>query len=240
LNRAKSVARQRSAEHRPCDCPSWDKAQEARVKCAEAWANAGSLAHAPKVALLKEYLVLLFHTVMPPDRVGIVRKLRWGYTLKKDAPGAYRLDMTVARFKNARFCPSARFEDSHGGFDRRLEMLTTSACCHADGPSVTSVSAIIAPALDAYIDLIAFDFDDQPYVFCTARDPLRCQTSSQWSAYCKKIFERWSGVACPPKMLVSRSSALIEENHAVWTDALALLSPASVVRHVDSQQRGEP
>ena len=38
-----------------------------------------------------------------PDRVGIVRKLRWGYTLKKDAPGAYRLDMTEARFKNSRF-----------------------------------------------------------------------------------------------------------------------------------------
>ena len=32
-----------------------------------------------------------------------VRKLRWGYTLKKDAPGAYRLDMTEARFKNSRF-----------------------------------------------------------------------------------------------------------------------------------------
>ena len=38
-----------------------------------------------------------------PDRVGIVRKLRLGYTLKKDAPGAYRLDMTEARFKNSRF-----------------------------------------------------------------------------------------------------------------------------------------
>jgi hypothetical protein len=85
-------------------------------------------------------------------------------------------------------------------------MLTLSACYHTDGPSVTSVSALIAPALDAYINLITFDFDDQPYVFKTARDPLRCQTSSQWSAYCKKIFQRWSGVACPPKMLVSRST----------------------------------
>ena len=45
----------------------WDKAQEARVKCAEAWAKAGSLSFDKKVALLKEYLVLLFHTVMPPD-----------------------------------------------------------------------------------------------------------------------------------------------------------------------------
>ena len=43
----------------------WDKAQEARVKCAAAWANSGRLSHDKKVALLKEYLVLLFHTVMP-------------------------------------------------------------------------------------------------------------------------------------------------------------------------------
>ena len=43
----------------------WDKAQEARVKCATAWANSGRLSHDKKVALLKEYLVLLFHTVMP-------------------------------------------------------------------------------------------------------------------------------------------------------------------------------
>ena len=88
---------------KPANWLDWDKAQEARVKCAAAWAKAGSLSHDKKVALLKEYLVLLFHTVMPPDRVGIVRKMRWNATLKRDAPGAYRLDMTEARFKNSRF-----------------------------------------------------------------------------------------------------------------------------------------
>lgn len=159
---------------KPANWLDWDKAQEARVKCAEAWSKARTLSHDAKVALLKEYLVLLFHTVMPPDRVGIVRKLRWNATLKRDAPGAYRLDMTQARFKNSRFY----------------------------GPSVTSVSSMIAPALDAYVSLIAFEMEDAPYVFCMKRDATRCQTSSQWSAYCKDIFKKWSGVACPPKMLV--------------------------------------
>ena len=107
------------------------------------------------------------------QRVGIVRKLRWGVSLKKDAPGAYRLDMTTQRFKNSRFY----------------------------GPSVTSISSMIAPMLDKYIELIAFEFEQQPYVF-SMKDPLRCQTSSQWSAYCKGIFKKWSGVACPPKMLL--------------------------------------
>ncbi len=102
-----------------------------------------------------------------------MRKLRWGYTLKKDAPGAYRLDMTTARFKNSRFY----------------------------GPSVTSVSKLIAPALDAYVELISLDYEHQPYVWCAARDSSRCLTTSQWSAYAKAIFKKWSGVACPPKML---------------------------------------
>ena len=52
---------------KPANWLDWDKAQEARVKCAAAWAKAGSLSHDRKVALLKENLVLLFHTVMPPD-----------------------------------------------------------------------------------------------------------------------------------------------------------------------------
>ena len=56
---------------------------------------------------------------------------------------------------------------------------------------------MIAPALDAYVELIALDFDDKPYVFCEKRDPNRCLTSSAWSAYCKAIFKKWSGVACP-------------------------------------------
>ena len=164
---------------KPANWLEWDKAQEARVKCEEAWAKAGSLSHDKRVALLKELLVLQFHTVMPPDRVGIVRKLRWGMTLKQDAAptstecGAYRLDMTEARFKNSRFY----------------------------GPSVTSVSALIAPTLDVYVDLIRFDFAEKPYVFSMKSAPERCLTSSQWSAYCKSIFKKWSGVACPPKML---------------------------------------
>ena len=45
--------------------------------------------------------------------------------------------MTTARFKNSRFY----------------------------GPSVTSVSKLIAPALDAYVELISLDYEHQPYVW---------------------------------------------------------------------------
>ena len=58
---------QRLYAKKPANWLDWDTAQQARVKCARAWADAGRLGHDAKVALLKEYLVLLFHTVMPPD-----------------------------------------------------------------------------------------------------------------------------------------------------------------------------
>jgi len=58
---------QRLYAKKPANWIDWDTAQEARVKCARAWADAGRLGHDARVALLLEYLVLLFHTVMPPD-----------------------------------------------------------------------------------------------------------------------------------------------------------------------------
>ena len=64
---------------------------------------------------------------------------------------------------------------------------------------MTSVSSLIAPALVQYLELSAFDIEHRPYVFC-CKDPQRCMTSSQWSAYAKSVFLRWSGVACPPRM----------------------------------------
>ena len=213
---------------RPENWLEWDATQAARVKCVEEWnAKSASLPHAAKLALLKELLVLMFHTVMPrehspqiessvpstslfrmrcacsaADRVGIVRKLRWGATLKKDAESAYRLDMTVARFKNRSVrafgcAPCVPALSPSCGFPVRSRFY---------GPSVTSVSSMIAPYLDTYVNLVQFDFEDQPYVFCT-RDPTRCRSSSDWSSYCKAIFKKWSGVASPCAACSSHSTS---------------------------------
>ena len=115
--------------------------------------------------------------------------------------------MTEARFKNSR----ARTSRNPLPSDQDSKC-TAPVSAGFYGPSVTSISSLIAPALDQYVELVAFEFEDKPYVFCT-RDATRCQTSSAWSAYCKSIFKKWSGVACPPKMLV-RAQAL--------TDSLAI------------------
>lgn len=50
---------------KPDNWIEWDVAQQGRVKCAAAWEkDKAALAHPVKVARLREYLVLLFHTVM--------------------------------------------------------------------------------------------------------------------------------------------------------------------------------
>ena len=67
-------------------------------------------------------------TVQPPDRVGVVRKLRLGVTLKKEG-SSYTLDMTTARYKTSRFY----------------------------GPSITSMSALLKEPLDAYLSSLVFE-----------------------------------------------------------------------------------
>ena len=73
------------------------------------------------------------------------------------------------------------------------------------GPTVTTVSKLVAPWLQLWIDALQFEFHprDEPYLFFCNGDVTRCQTSSQWTATVKQAFQRWSPnqVACPPKML---------------------------------------
>ena len=84
---------------------------------------------------------------------------------------------------------------------------------------MTSISKLIAPALDQYVELIKFDFEERPYLFGMNSDATRCMTSSQWSAYCKRIFQKWCGVACPPKMLRA-SFVVFVRNHEASPEIL--------------------
>jgi hypothetical protein len=82
----------------------WDDAQKARMAAEAAYkALPTTAAPARKLQALKEWLIICLHTVQPPDRVGVTRKLRLNVTLKKEG-GSYTLDMTQARYKTSRFC----------------------------------------------------------------------------------------------------------------------------------------
>ena len=71
----------------------WEEAQRARVKAEAAYRAARGQ---KRLQLLKEWLILSFLTVMPPDRVGVIRKLRWNASLKRAGNG-FVLDCSTQR-----------------------------------------------------------------------------------------------------------------------------------------------
>ena len=50
-----------------------------------------------RVTALKEVVAIAFLSLLPPDRVGVTRRLRFGHTLKKKADGNYRLDLSLRK-----------------------------------------------------------------------------------------------------------------------------------------------
>ena len=156
----------------------WEQAQRGRVLAIEAWrAHAASL-DAPNSAketlLLRDVLIMLFHTVQPPDRVGVVRKLRLGHTLKRGGKHGYILDLTAPNaHKTAKFY----------------------------GPTATSISKLIVPWLHRYLDVASLREQDKPYLFHPHTTPTRALSPSQWCAVVKACFAKHTSVACSPKQL---------------------------------------
>ena len=98
---------------------------------------------------------------------------------------------------------------------------------------MTTVSKLVAPWLQLWIDSLQFEFHprEEPYLFFCNGDTTRCQTSSQWTTTVKQAFQRWSPskTACPPKML--RTSFI---THLRGSDAApeVLQSAATTMKHL--------
>ena len=71
----------------------WEEANQARAK---AEGEYGIASGQKKLSLLRDWLILSLHTIMPPDRVGIIRKLRLNVSLKQTGDG-FVLDCTSQR-----------------------------------------------------------------------------------------------------------------------------------------------
>eukprot|EP00966_Prymnesium_polylepis_P319733 7376165-Prymnesium_polylepis.1 len=70
----------------------WDAIQRVRVAAEEALD--GATTEAAVLKLTRDVLVLRLLGDQPPDRVGVVRLLRLGHTLKMKADGSYVLDLS--------------------------------------------------------------------------------------------------------------------------------------------------
>ena len=112
----------------------WPTVQQGRIKCLAAWNASQGKPHAEKMKLLREVLVMLFFSVQPPDRVGIIRRLRFGMSVKANGDG-FDLDLSNMRFKNSKF---------YGVRERRVERDATAA--RASEPQCVRLSHCSRPS----------------------------------------------------------------------------------------------
>ena len=169
-------------------------------------------------ALLQDALMISLFSVTPPDRVGVIRRLMLGVTLRRIADseeeeaeekneGDWWIDLTASRHKTSRFY----------------------------GPAMTRISDLVAPLIDRYLESKArvhqfeFEYNAGQYLFSTGSDH-RAYSISQWTAAIKAAFGRHSpnGEKPPPKLL--RSSFITMLRSSERTPEL-LKSAAGVMKH---------
>ena len=166
----KQQARQQgkfSVAEKPAEWLDWDEVQRARVAAEEALSAAEM--DAEIVKRTRDVLILRLLADQPPDRVGVVRTLKLGCSLKK-LDGGYQLDLSEP--------------GSH----------KTSA---AFGATKTTINASITPWLDDYIELAAIP--DGGFLFHKRGDTSNVVSVDTWTWVVQSTFERHSGVRFCPK-----------------------------------------
>ena len=193
----------------------WSECQEARTKAEAAYKALpkGSTPYAKKMLALREWCLIALHTCMPPDRVGIVRKLRFNMTLKRTEEGGFELDMTSARsHKTSRFY----------------------------GPSINTLSSMLNEPLSLYLSMLELDAhgNESPYLFYPTQsgDTTRCLPSSQWSQLVSRTLKKHAGKAAPPKLLRAAFVTWLRDS----TDAPEVLKAAAkAMRHKEETQQSD-
>ena len=181
---------------------SWLDAQQTRVTAIEKYHAATD--RGKKQTLLRECMLLAFSTLQPPDRVGVVRRLRLGDSLyKKEGEAEFTVDLSNLRHKTSRFY----------------------------GPSISTLPTGIGAWVAKYLESIELEFTgDTPYLFSLASDWQRGMSSSQWCAFHKGVFLKHGGVAVPPKLL--RASFCTHLRSAEGVDDELLESCAKAMKHL--------
>ena len=153
---------------KPAAWLDWNSVQEVRVAAEEALNKATS--DETKSKLIRDVTILRLLADQPPDRVGVVRTLKLGVSLKKKADGSYELDLSE---------PGAH---------------KTSALF---GATRTTVNASITPWLERHITIARIPSNG--YLFHANGNSFEPTPSSTWTDSVKAIFKRHGGVALCPK-----------------------------------------
>jgi integrase len=150
---------------------SWPQAQETRVKIVSA-----ARAH-PPAATLKEASMISLMTLIPPDRVGVIRRLRFQHTLKR-RESCWVVDLS-------------RRSDGHKTSKHY-------------GPFHCELPVSLNDIIDAYRDLLTLEpGGDAAYLFSPNDCLDRPLESSAWNAAVKRMFKKHFGQEISPKALRS-------------------------------------
>ena len=198
----------------------WADVQRARVAATQAYASereGGFGDEARLLARARDALVLTLLTHQPPDRVGVMRCLQLGVTLKRtDDPPGYELDLT------------------------QPDLHKTSSVF---GPTRTTVSTVIAQWMDLYLHLCdkqegigTASTTARPYLFHQARRRDQPLSPSQWTRLVKACFKRHSGVPLAPKDLRASFVTFLKSHH--HGDA-TLRAAALAMRHSSKTQASD-
>lgn len=183
----------------------WGEVQRARCRAIEL-----SCTGRGSISLARDAAAVSMLSLIPPDRVGLIRKLRLGHTLKKAEGGGWRLDLSKQRdgHKTSKF---------YGPFAARL-------------PSE------LDPVLDKYaamLELGGLDGKEAYLFYPVTGKPDRAMESSAWTAYVRKLFGKLSGTEIAPKTLRSIFITWLRET----TDCPEVLkSAAHAMKHQQATQ----
>ena len=159
---------------------TWEEAQKARVAACAALAAYKGSDVVTRRGLLRDATAISLMTLIPPDRVGVIRKLRLGHTLKEaEAAGGWRIDLSQQRnaHKTSKFY----------------------------GPYAAKLPEALWPLLTAYATTLRYEVDGETaYLFHPVRSGVdRPLEGSAWTAYIKRAFKKHHGEEVTPKTLRS-------------------------------------
>jgi len=175
-----------------------------------------------KLQLAEDALIISLYTVAPPDRVGVIRKLSWGHTLKRGGGTGYFIDLTAPRLhKTSKFY----------------------------GPSMTSISKLVVPIMDSMLKLQQgdeWDFTEEEagpanrthleYLFYKQGQSTRCYSESEWSKRVSQAFERHSPRHTKTPARLLRSAFITELRSAKDCPKEVLAAAATAMKHaIDTQ-----
>ena len=76
---------------------SWEEAQQTRINAIHALREGPPAARWDRITAQEDIVILCLYTTAPPDRVGVIRTLSHGRTLKKGGDTGWYIDLTTPR-----------------------------------------------------------------------------------------------------------------------------------------------